>query len=732
MSPQNRSRKLDTRGAGAGAGGLAAARSQGQIIIILAIAMVPLLASVGLAVDLGTVILHHRQLQNGVDAAAHAGMQRIAQGIPNGPAPVGYTVADVQAVLNTYVDANVSTFNIVFANLLWGPGPDADDCLKGLLVKTVALAAASTDDLWTAHCLQVKATHNYSTLAAKVLPGLSVLQVDAIATAAATPVQATGNLMPMAVSDGSWTKTDAVAKTPWGPDWSDANLKIKTCAQWAAMKVPHALQPKVASDGTCGGLPAAATRFYLHDAASDIDPGAELEKLADTNQGVLAVSKATNTVAGAPAAGVQVTNGAGSPTVLTWFTKELPAGTINNTPVTAHIRFSESVATAKASPRVKIDRTTSAGAFISQVVDDNCKCESILPLLPPNENPLQWTTGNASATVLLVGDRLKITVYGDDVGGGPLRMAAPGTFTLYYDGLAGATGDTWIDVPMPSISPAVNTDNFKGLLNFSGPPANAAGEPTTWTGASSSTRCHWDNEHNPSETSGTSATDKGGLTASHKDWRGFANPPGLTAYSPFPVPGVTHTGGAYLVHKPWNNQTYRPPTVTADQPLGNDCSTETNSQSNAVPGWVRYGFNGLINTGYPDPADYILAGQPVPTVCPTCGQGDFFTMIGGNLGTNISTAINQGPCFSRPFTYLTVPLFDAFADPMNATVSASSAAKPALHLSHFASFYVACPVANPASSITGYFVAGTAASGAVTGGTRTKDRPTVSVIKFVG
>lgn len=285
---------------------------------------------------------------------------------------------------------------------------------------------------------------------------------------------------------------------------------------------------------------------------------------------------------------------------------------------------------------------------------------------------------------------------------------------------------------MPSGVSVVNTDNFKGLLNFAGPTTNAAGEATTFTGASSPTRCHWDNEHKPGETSGTSALDKGSLVGSHKDWRGFSNPPGTTGYASFPVPGVTHSSGGYKIHKPWNNVTYRAPTVTADQPLINDCSSETNTQNNAVPGWVRYGFNGLINTGYPDPADYIAAGQPLPTVCPTCGQGDFFTMIGGNLGANISTAINTGPCFSRPFTYLTVPLFDAFADPMNAMVSSSSAAKPALHLSRFASFYVACPVANPASSITGYFVAGTAASGAVTGGTRTAGVPVVSVIKFVG
>jgi len=177
-----------------------------------------------------------------------------------------------------------------------------------------------------------------------------------------------------------------------------------------------------------------ATKVFLHDAASDIDPSAvETEKLADLTQGAAAATKATNTALG-PTAGIQATDGAGG-APLTWFTGPLQAMTISRT-ITFNICGFESAAAANAGPQVKVERCDGAGIVISTVVNSEYGTE----FATPAESANSWTA-TPTATTLADGDRLKITLLGNDAGG---VMAAGATFSIVYDGATGATGDTYV------------------------------------------------------------------------------------------------------------------------------------------------------------------------------------------------------------------------------------------------------------------------------------------------
>lgn len=172
---------------------------------------------------------------------------------------------------------------------------------------------------------------------------------------------------------------------------------------------------------------------YLRDAASDIDPGAELEKLASPTRGAAAVSKVTNTAAG-PTAGVQVTNGAGG-TAIAWLSAPLDAVTIAGT-VTFNVRMAESAAQANTGAQVKIERCNGAGVVQSTIVNSEQGTE-----LTTSESARNWTA-TPTSTALSAGDRIKITVLGNDAGG---NMGSGRTFTLWYDGpTAGASGDSYV------------------------------------------------------------------------------------------------------------------------------------------------------------------------------------------------------------------------------------------------------------------------------------------------
>lgn len=244
----------------------------------------------------------------------------------------------------------------------------------------------------------------------------------------------------------------------------------------------------------------------------------------------------------------------------------------------------------------------------------------------------------------------------------------------------------------------IGTSNLKGLLNYSGPPGSATAPPAMYTGNSNSTGCHWHDEHSGGP------NDRSSLPGPEQQWRGFGNP----TFSPNNhLANVIPTWNGNW--PTWNNSVYR-----AD-PTYNECRSETNSQQEAE-NWVRFGFAGVLNSG--DPLQ---------------GQGDFFMMIIGNLGANISGSFNLGPCAGVPEVIIFVPLFDFFADPSNALVVGGSPANPSVHISRFGGFKVPCPAGSPASNIKGTFVQGTATTGQVSGagGFRRDNQPNVTVIKLV-
>ena len=157
------------------------------------------------------------------------------------------------SALTSYVTANSASATVTSAQLLWGNGPDADDCLSSGIIQTVTLSAASANNLWTAHCLRATASHTFNTYFIQIL-GISTFTVQATATGTAQPVTAMGGLMPMAVAD-TWTPTDDTPKSPWANDWSNENLNQKTCAAWHSVPVPHVMYPKSAQDGGCPNSP---------------------------------------------------------------------------------------------------------------------------------------------------------------------------------------------------------------------------------------------------------------------------------------------------------------------------------------------------------------------------------------------------------------------------------------------------------------------------------------------
>ena len=176
-----------------------------------------------------------------------------------------------------------------------------------------------------------------------------------------------------------------------------------------------------------------ATSFLLRDAASDINPGAELEKLASLIRGASSVDSVTNTVAG-PTAAVQCTATAGG-TVLSWFTVPLSAVTVSGT-ITFNIRARESMVQANAGMQVKVERTDRAGTVQSTVVDSEFGTE-----LTTTDAAQNWTAASTS-TDLSEGDRLKISLFINDAGG---NMASGHTVTASYDGAtAGAAGDSYV------------------------------------------------------------------------------------------------------------------------------------------------------------------------------------------------------------------------------------------------------------------------------------------------
>lgn len=207
-------------------------------MVLVALAMVPLLGLTALGVDIGLTFFRLQTLRNGVDAGVLAGMRFMRTGtIP--------TDLQIENEINRLLQANTPGAVIETMNLINGPGPDADDCMASP-VRQPLLGAGATS-IGTAHCMEVIARLTFNTTIAQVI-GIPSMTVKASAIAAATPVTAMGGLRPLGLPETA--SVTGMATFLWGQQfgsqWLD-NLEPpgigKTCAQWAAVPLPHRRVP---------------------------------------------------------------------------------------------------------------------------------------------------------------------------------------------------------------------------------------------------------------------------------------------------------------------------------------------------------------------------------------------------------------------------------------------------------------------------------------------------------
>jgi hypothetical protein len=153
------------------------------------------------------------------------------------------------------------------------------------------------------------------------------------------------------------------------------------------------------------------TDLYLRDTTSDINPGAENEKLLSLTapSGAEGAGYAY-TVSGSTSA-INFKDSNGGSIVLVWFSNPLTGVTISGT-MTFNIIGYESNMSANAGMGVKVERTNGSGTVQSTIVDSPKGTELTLTT-PTAQN---WTA-TPTSTALSTGDRLKVTCYIKNAGG---------------------------------------------------------------------------------------------------------------------------------------------------------------------------------------------------------------------------------------------------------------------------------------------------------------------------
>lgn len=173
--------------------------------------------------------------------------------------------------------------------------------------------------------------------------------------------------------------------------------------------------------------------LYLQSSASDINPGAELEKALAFARGGASVDYVTNTTASGTS--IQATDSAGG-TVLTWLSPPLAAVTIAG-PIRVNVRGRESANAANAGRRILIERTNGAGAVQSTIVALTNHGTELTTTDAVNS---VWNI-TPTSTALSAGDRIKVTLYLGNVG----TMGGSQTVTYSVAGpTEEAAGDSWL------------------------------------------------------------------------------------------------------------------------------------------------------------------------------------------------------------------------------------------------------------------------------------------------
>lgn len=201
------------------------------------------------------------------------------------------------------------------------------------------------------------------------------------------------------------------------------------------------------------------TVVYLTDTASDVNPGAAVEKEAWTGRGSGSVDSITNTANGWTAP-IQVTNTAGG-TVIEWYTKQLAAFTLGGI-CRFNIRARESNAAATASVKAEVAVTGSDGSSPT-VVGVACIAGPSFGEVATSDTAYTADVG-VDDTAVTDQQRLRLRVYVDDTARAALVTGH--TVTITYNGTsAAAAGDTYVTLPQ-SISEFVAGGNTYTKTGF--------------------------------------------------------------------------------------------------------------------------------------------------------------------------------------------------------------------------------------------------------------------------
>lgn len=178
--------------------------------------------------------------------------------------------------------------------------------------------------------------------------------------------------------------------------------------------------------------------FFFRNTASDVNPGAIVEKLLSLNQGTGNATSVTNTTASGTL--IQCTNTAGGSN-LAWFTPPLRGASINDT-FYFNINGQESATAANAGRYLVVYRTDTDGNDLETLATLNQGVEYTTTAAPPTA---EWSA-NLTAT-FANGERIQIALYIANVG----TMGGSRTVTNNFDTGVIET-DSWIYSPTASLS----------------------------------------------------------------------------------------------------------------------------------------------------------------------------------------------------------------------------------------------------------------------------------------
>lgn len=183
-----------------------------------------------------------------------------------------------------------------------------------------------------------------------------------------------------------------------------------------------------------------ATKLYLIETLSDIDPDADINRKASLTAGDgsgLKTDVANTTASGTQ---VQMTDTAGGTKVM-WISAPLNAVTISGS-ITFNFWMSENNMSANVGPKCSVFWMNAAGTVSNGIIVSGGTGGASGVELPVTTRAAQnYPAGSVTSQSIPTGDRIAIYLYGGNVG----VMATGFTFDLGYNGTTGAAdGDSWV------------------------------------------------------------------------------------------------------------------------------------------------------------------------------------------------------------------------------------------------------------------------------------------------